>query len=97
MDMSMDTRIDHSQTADIDDDDEDDENEIDLHDNDRESSGDDTDVEDDEDQELRANSVAVNKKEVHTSDRVQKVLTNPEIETAFHSQYMTKITQAFGD
>ncbi|KAF9361611.1 hypothetical protein BGX26_001111 [Mortierella sp. AD094] len=97
MDMSMDTRIDHSQNADIEDDDEEDGDEIDMQDNDRESSGDDTDMEDDEDQELRANSVAIHKKEAHTSDRVQKVLTNPEIDAAFHGQYMTQITQAFGD
>jgi len=24
-------------------------------------------------------------------------MTNPEIEAAFHDQYMTQITQAFGD
>lgn len=28
---------------------------------------------------------------------MQKQLTNPEIEAAFHDQYMTQITQAFGD
>ncbi|KAF9175211.1 hypothetical protein BGX21_000779 [Mortierella sp. AD011] len=96
-DINMDSRIAHSQTADTEDDDEEDGDEIDIQDNERESSGDDTDVEDDEDQELRANSIAVHKKEAHTSDRVQKMLTNPEIDAAFHQQYMSQITQGFGD
>ncbi|KAG0342865.1 hypothetical protein BG000_000030 [Podila horticola] len=71
-------------------------NEIDMA-NDRESSDDEPDVEDDEDQELRSNSATKPSNQAHTSDRVQKVLTNPEIEAAFHDQYMTQITQAFGD
>ncbi|KAG0095541.1 hypothetical protein BGZ93_005737 [Podila epicladia] len=71
-------------------------NEIDMA-NDRESSDDESDVEDDEDQELRSNSTTKPRNQAHTSDRVQKVLTNPEIEAAFHDQYMTQITQAFGD
>ncbi|KAG0014404.1 hypothetical protein BGZ80_010470 [Entomortierella chlamydospora] len=97
VDINMDSRIAHLQNTDIEDDDEKDGDEIDMQDNERESSGDDTDVEDDEDQELRANSIAVHKKEAHTSDRVQKMLTNPEIDAAFHEQYMSQITQGFGD
>ncbi|KAG0346225.1 hypothetical protein BG004_002124 [Podila humilis] len=72
-----------------------DDNEIDME-NDRESS-DGSDVEDDEDQELRSNSAQKSNKQAHTSDRVQKAMTNPEIEAAFHDQYMTQVTQAFGD
>ncbi|KAF8980721.1 hypothetical protein BGZ52_003646 [Haplosporangium bisporale] len=71
-------------------------NEIDMA-NDRESSDNESDVEDDEDQELRSNSATKSSNQAHTSDRVQKMLTNPEIEAAFHDQYMTQITQAFGD
>ncbi|KAG0039320.1 hypothetical protein BGZ82_008768 [Podila clonocystis] len=71
-------------------------NEIDMA-NDRESSEDESDVEDDEDLELTSNSATKPSNQAHTSDRVQKVLTNPEIEAAFHNQYMTQITQAFGD
>ncbi|KAF9112322.1 hypothetical protein BGX27_003531 [Mortierella sp. AM989] len=99
IEVSMGTRIDRSQAGqlDIEEEDEEDGSEVDMQENDRESSGDDTDVEDDEDQELKANAAILSKKEAHTSDRVQKALTNPEIEAAFHSQYMTQITQAFGD
>ncbi|KAF9584310.1 hypothetical protein BGW38_006905 [Lunasporangiospora selenospora] len=64
---------------------------------DRESSDDGSDIEDEEDQELKAHSASTPQSQAHTSDRVQKVLSNPEIESAFHDQYMTKITQAFGD
>ncbi|KAF9575696.1 hypothetical protein EC968_001886 [Mortierella alpina] len=64
---------------------------------DRESSDEESDLEDDEDQELKTNSATTPKKEAHTSDRVQKIMSNPEIEAAFHNQYMTQITQAFGD
>ncbi|KAG0363744.1 hypothetical protein BG005_006955 [Podila minutissima] len=95
-DMDMETQDankadeDEEETGDLDD------NEIDMA-NDRESSDDESDVEDDEDQELRSNSATKPRNQAHTSDRVQKVLTNPEIEAAFHDQYMTQITQAFGD
>lgn len=72
-------------------------NDIDMQ-QDRESTDEESDVEDDEDQELRLSSVRTPQKQAaHTSDRVQKQMTNPEIEAAFHDQYMTQITQAFGD
>ncbi|KAF9133850.1 hypothetical protein BGW39_008761 [Mortierella sp. 14UC] len=77
-------------------DNDDNENDLDLQ-NDRESSDDEANVEDEEDQELRSNALSTSQKEAHTSDRVQKVLSNPEIETAFQDKYMTQITQAFGD
>ncbi|KAG0310964.1 hypothetical protein BGZ97_012192 [Linnemannia gamsii] len=83
------------QEEDIDNDDDND-NDLELQ-NDRESSDDEADVEDDEDQELRSNARSTSQKEAHTSDRVQKVLSNPEIEAAFQDKYMTQITQAFGD
>ncbi|KAF9963404.1 hypothetical protein BGZ70_007439 [Mortierella alpina] len=75
---------------------DDEDNDMEMQD-DRESSDEGSDVEDDEDQELRTNNATTPKKEAHTSDRVQKIMTNPEIEAAFHDQYMTQITQAFGD
>ncbi|KAF9960652.1 hypothetical protein BGZ72_006383 [Mortierella alpina] len=75
---------------------DDEDNDMEMQD-DRESSDEGSDVEDDEDQELRTNNASSQKKEAHTSDRVQKIMTNPEIEAAFHDQYMTQITQAFGD
>ncbi|KAG0051050.1 hypothetical protein BGZ83_004128 [Gryganskiella cystojenkinii] len=77
--------------------DEEEDNDIDMGEEDRESTDQETDVEDDEDQELRLSAPKVQQKQAHTSDRVQKQLTNPEIEAAFHDQYMTQITQAFGD
>ncbi|KAG0028000.1 hypothetical protein BGZ81_005105 [Podila clonocystis] len=96
-DMNMETQeaneADEEETGDLEDQED---NEIDMA-NDRESSDDESDVEDDEDQELRSNSATKPSNQAHTSDRVQKVLTNPEIEAAFHDQYMTQITQAFGD
>ncbi|KAF9093173.1 hypothetical protein BGX29_003135 [Mortierella sp. GBA35] len=79
-----------------DEDNDNDDNDLELQ-NDRESSDDEADIEDDEDQELRSNARSTLQKEAHTSDRVQKVLTNPEIEAAFQDKYMTQITQAFGD
>ncbi|KAK3836465.1 MAG: hypothetical protein JOS17DRAFT_734269 [Linnemannia elongata] len=82
------------QEEDIDNNDSD--NDLELQ-NDRESSDDEADVEDEEDQELRSNARSTSQKEAHTSDRVQKALSNPEIEAAFQDKYMTQITQAFGD
>ncbi|KAF9423756.1 hypothetical protein BGZ94_008181 [Podila epigama] len=73
-----------------------DDNEMDME-HEREASDDEFDVEDDEDQELRTSSESKPQKQAHTSDRIQAVLTNPQIEAAFHDQYMTQITQAFGD
>ncbi|KAK5816934.1 hypothetical protein F5H01DRAFT_320937 [Linnemannia elongata] len=77
-------------------DNDDSDNDLELQ-NDRESSDDELDVEDDEDQELRSNARSTSQKEAHTSDRVHKALSNPEIEAAFQDKYMTRITQAFGD
>ncbi|KAF9434680.1 hypothetical protein BGZ76_007628 [Entomortierella beljakovae] len=97
MDISLDVPAEYLEAESTYPDDLDDVNsDIDVQDNDRESSGDDTD-EDEVDQELRENNSTSLKKEIHTSDRVQKVMTNPEIEAAFHDRYMTQITQAFGD
>ncbi|KAF9184790.1 hypothetical protein BGZ51_002702 [Haplosporangium sp. Z 767] len=96
-DMDMDTQEDHAKVENHQEDDEEIEyNDMEMQD-DRESSDQESDVEDDEDQELKASAANIQKKAAHTSDRVQKVLTNPEIEAAFHDQYMTHITQAFGD
>ncbi|KAI1305557.1 hypothetical protein EDD11_004942 [Mortierella claussenii] len=102
VDIDMDTVATVDRTSAIDSHDlegaeDEDADDIDMQDDHRESSGGESDVEDDEDQELRANAVITHKKEAHTSDRVQKVLTNPEIEAAFRDQYMAQITQAFGD
>ncbi|KAI7826995.1 hypothetical protein BC939DRAFT_501638 [Gamsiella multidivaricata] len=95
--MDLTTQMDRPQIGTQYEDDEDDINDIEMQGDDRESSDGDSDVEDDEDHELRANTATIVKKEAHTSDRVQKIMTNPEIEAAFHEQYMTQITQAFGD
>ncbi|KAI8601481.1 hypothetical protein EDD21DRAFT_106787 [Dissophora ornata] len=94
--MDLDAEADSVHTGVQAEEDEDDNNDVDMQDDDRESSDQESDVEDDEDQELKANA-ATEPKEAHTSDRVQKTLTNPEIEAAFHDKYMTKIMLAFGD
>ncbi|KAG0304303.1 hypothetical protein BGZ98_005684 [Dissophora globulifera] len=96
VDMDVDIGTDRVQDAVQEEHDEDDDSDVDMQDNDRESSGE-SDVEDDEDKELKATAAATPKMAAHTSDRVQKVMTNPEIEAAFHNEYMTQITQAFGD
>ncbi|KAG0220488.1 hypothetical protein BGX31_010954 [Mortierella sp. GBA43] len=103
-DMDMDTNHLTSEDEDEDEDDDsqvdedvqDEGDDIDMQGGNRESSDEESDVEDDVDQELRENAVKA-PKEAHTSDRIQRTLTNPEIEKAFHDQYMTQITQAFGD
>ncbi|KAF9358667.1 hypothetical protein BGX34_008822 [Mortierella sp. NVP85] len=93
-DMDMDTRTNHS-TEDVNDGDGEDDD-IDMQGGNRESSDEESEIEDDVDQELRENAATV-PKEAHTSDHIQRTLTDPEIESAFHDQYMTQITQAFGD
>ncbi|KAF9163302.1 hypothetical protein DFQ26_002728 [Actinomortierella ambigua] len=52
--------------------------------------------EDDEDVEMNTESAPTQSK-AHTSDRVRKVDTDPEVEAAFRERYMAQITQAFGD
>ncbi|KAF9963816.1 hypothetical protein BGZ65_010880 [Modicella reniformis] len=97
-DMDMDTRAEHLRKGDNDVDEEDDGDDIDMQGDDRESSDEESDVEDDEDQELKAaNAATISKRKAHTSDWIQRTLSDPEIERAFHDQYMTQITQAFGD
>ncbi|KAK3840910.1 MAG: hypothetical protein J3R72DRAFT_446628 [Linnemannia gamsii] len=97
IDVDMeDAQDDKAQGQEEDNDNDDNDNDLEMQ-NDRESSDDEADIEDEEDQELRSNARSALQKEAHTSDRVQKVLSNPEIEAAFQDKYMTQITQAFGD
>ncbi|KAF9903464.1 hypothetical protein EC991_003792 [Linnemannia zychae] len=96
IDVDMDAPEDRAQELEEEMDKDNNDNDLDLQ-HDRESSDDEADVEDEEDQELRSNALSTSHKEAHTSDRVQKVLSNPEIEAAFQDKYMTQITQAFGD
>ncbi|KAG0222539.1 hypothetical protein BGW42_006474, partial [Actinomortierella wolfii] len=50
----------------------------------------------DEDFDMGIRSTPTQSK-AHTSDRVRKIDTNPEVEAAFRERYMTQFTQAFGD
>ncbi|KAF9979220.1 hypothetical protein BGZ73_004106 [Actinomortierella ambigua] len=53
--------------------------------------------EDEDDVDMEMNTQSTSQAKAHTSDRVRKVDTNPEVEAAFREHYMAQITQAFGD